>query len=66
MLSASIPNAQLMVEGVSKENADHYEYTFLVSIDSANARLSSMFAKLSEVLTTGLVIDFMLTRTTLE
>jgi hypothetical protein len=40
MLSASIPNAKLMVEGMSKENADHYEYTFIVTIDAETARLS--------------------------
>jgi hypothetical protein len=65
MLNVSIPNARLMVQGISKENADHYEYTFLVTID-AEARLSTMFARLSEVLATGMVIDFTLTRTTLE
>jgi hypothetical protein len=52
MLSASIPNARLLTQGMSKENADHYEYTFLVSID-AEARLSTMFTRLSEVLATG-------------
>jgi ABC-type multidrug transport system ATPase subunit len=68
ILSNSIPNSSLMREGPSKENPDQYEYSFTVTIDSndESKKLSTMFSKLSEILATGHVFDFTLTRTTLE
>lgn len=63
-----IPNSKLMMEGLSKENPDHFEYSFTVMIDQndQSKRLSTMFEKLSSILQTGHVIEFTLTRTTLE
>lgn len=67
-INQSLRNSKLNNEGPSKENFDHYEYWFTVLIDSKEPekRLSTMFQKLSEILRTGQVIEFTLTRTTLE
>jgi len=55
--------------GQSKENLDHYDFFFsVVGINSNDydKRLSTVFGKLSQILQTGKVIEFTLTRTTLE
>ena len=69
IIRREIPNAVLTMQGVAKENLDHFEYAFnVVGIESKvpSKRLSSVFAKLAQILSSGNVIDFTLTRTTLE
>jgi hypothetical protein len=68
VINQQIPNSKLMNAGHSKENAEHFEYSFTVTIDPRDPakRLSAMFAKLSDILRTGQVVEFTLTRTTLE
>lgn len=59
----------MTTHGQSKENIDHYEFTFTVTgIDNNDPtkRLSNVFASLVQILQTRKVIDFTLTRTTLE
>lgn len=59
----------MTTHGQSKENIDHYEFTFTVTgIDNNDPtkRLSNVFASLVQILQTQKVIDFTLTRTTLE
>jgi hypothetical protein len=69
IVSQKIPTAQKTHSGQSKENYDHYEFTFkIMQIGSGpnQIKLSTMFEQLVEILKTGKVLDFTLTRTTLE